>query len=149
MSDSITLKEKPLIPWQQLKNAYLSVSTYGDLSADISQRRQIKLALKERRNLCRHDWCRTLWPDIYSAKILAFLYDRIPKYSGLPAGKLRPSDDLESDLSWTHICEFDWDTGLCDDFQAAFDYDISDHLLGAQLYTLEDLVICLHQQAAS
>ncbi|MGF1538043.1 MAG: hypothetical protein ACFB4J_16385 [Elainellaceae cyanobacterium] len=146
MCNSIKFKEKPLISWQQLKNAYFSASTYRDLSADLSQRRRVKTSLRERRTLSRQVWCRKLWPEVYSTKILAFLYDRIPQYSGLSAGKLRPGDDLEQDLSWTQICEFDWDMALCDDFQAVFGYDISDSLIGAQFYTLEDLVRCLHQQ---
>ncbi len=145
MSDLIDFKEKPLIPWQQLKNAYFSISTYSDLSPDLSRRRQVKLSLKERRTLSRYDWCHNLWPETYTTKVLEFLYDRLPEYSGLPAGKLRPDDDLETDLSWTQICGFDWDVALCEDFQQTFGEDISDSLLGASPTTLEDLAICLHQ----
>ncbi|MGB3614605.1 MAG: hypothetical protein WBA10_12500 [Elainellaceae cyanobacterium] len=135
-----------MTPWQKLRNAYLNLSTYADLSPDLSCRQQVCQALKSRPLLNRHDWCHTLWSGAYSAKILAFVYDYLPQYSGLTAGTLRPDDHLEADLSWPHICGFDWDAELCDDFQKMFGYDISDHLIGAPLNTLEDLVICLHQQ---
>lgn len=141
-------KEKSLTPWQKLKNAYFNLSAYADLSPDLSRRRQVNRALESRPVINRHDWCHTLWPKTYSAKILAFVYEHLPQYSGLAAGALRPDDQLEADLSWTHICAFDWDADMCDDFQQVFGYDISDHLMGASLDTLEDLVICLHQQAS-
>lgn len=139
-------KETLSTPWHKLKNAYLSLSTYTDLGPDLSCRRQVRHTLKSRPVLSRHHWCHSLWPEVYSAKILAFLYDHLSDYSGLEAGRLRPADDLDGDLSWTRICSFDWDAALCDDFQQAFGYDISDALMGAQFATLEDLVICLHQQ---
>ena len=140
------LKETSLTPWQKLKNAYLSFSTYADLSPDLSRRRQVKLTLKSRPSLNRHRWCQDLWSGTYSPKILAFLYEQIPEYSGLDAGRLRPEDELEGDLSWTLICSFDWDSELCDDFQQVFGYDVSDEILAGQFDTLEDLVIALHQQ---
>ena len=87
---------------------------------------------------------------IYRAQLLlSFLFTKLPDYSGLKVGRLRPSDRLIEDLQLPLVCWFDWPNQLCADFYDVFQVDISEEFDESLLETLEDLVGFLHQRLRS
>jgi hypothetical protein len=81
--------------------------------------------------------------------VLAFVYTKLPDYSGLQVGRLRPHDRLIADLQLPLVCWFDWPHQLCDDFYESFQVDLSEEFDESILETVEDLVIFLHRKLES
>jgi len=84
-----------------------------------------------------------------SQRLLAFVYDKLPVYSGLQVSKIRPSDRLIEDLQLPLVCWFDWPNQLCCDFYETFQVDISEEFDESLLETVGDLVWYLNQQLES
>ena len=105
--------------WQSAINYLRSLRTYQDLSPDAGIRRQVNVQLSKRPSLSLEDWSQ-LFPKVLtnkaSQRLLAFVYERLPIYSGLQISKIRPSDRLIEDLQLPLVCWFDWPHQLCCDF---------------------------------
>jgi len=115
--------------WQSAINYLRSLRTYQDLSPDAGIRRQVNVQLSKRPSLSLEDWSQ-LFPKVLtnkaSQRLLAFVYERLPIYSGLQISKIRPSDRLIEDLQLPLVCWFDWPHQLCCDFYETFQVDISE-----------------------
>jgi len=138
--------------WQSAINYLRSLRTYGDLSPDAGIRRRVNVQLSQRPSLSLEDWSRQFPPVAHnqdSQRLLAFVYDKLPVYSGLQVSKLRPSDRLIEDLQLPLVCWFDWPNQLCCDFYETFQVDISEEFDESLLDTLGDLVWFLNQQLKS
>jgi hypothetical protein len=136
--------------WQKLRNVVRNVSTYSALSPDLRIRRRVNSWLGRRSPLSLDKWVAALresWG--ISRAVATFAYTHLEKYSGLQAARLRPSDRLDDDLYWTHICWFDWQLCLCDDFCQRFGIDISDRLDQLTPSTIADLLLFLDRQLHS
>ncbi len=128
--------------WQSVRNHLYSLLTYRDLSPDRAVRRQVNARLRNRPNLSFTAWA-ALFPTTGQhppTSLLAFVYTRLPEYSGLEVGRVRPSDRLIDDLKLPLVCWFDWPYKLCDDFYETFQVDISEEFDEALLSTVGDLV---------
>ena len=138
--------------WQSAINYFRSLRTYRDLSPDAGIRRQVNAQLRERSRLNLEEWSQ-LFPQALSSdltcRLLAFIYAKLPDYSGLDVGRLRPSDRLIPDLQLPLVCWFDWPYQLCDDFYETFQVDITEEFDESLLETVEDLVWFLNQRLQS
>jgi len=138
--------------WQSAINYLRNLRTYQDLSPDAGIRRRVNVQLSQRPALSLEDWSKQ-FPKVAnspgSQRLLAFVYDKLPVYSGLEVSKLRPSDRLIEDLQLPLVCWFDWPNQLCCDFYDTFQVDISEEFDESLLDTLGDLVWFLNQQLKS
>lgn len=138
--------------WQSALNYLRSLRTYRDLSPDAGIRRQVNAQLRHRRSLSLEEWSQ-LFPNSMSShlskQLLAFVYTKLPDYSGLQVGRLRPSDRLIQDLQLPLVCWFDWPFQLCDDFYETFQVDITEEFDESMLETVGDLVCYLYQRLQS
>ncbi|MEM6836334.1 MAG: hypothetical protein AAF609_05715 [Cyanobacteria bacterium P01_C01_bin.120] len=137
--------------WQFALNYFRSLRTYRDLSPDAGVRRRINAQLSNRSSLSVEEWSQ-LFPlerPIAARRLLAFVYSQLSTYSGLDAGKLRPSDRLIEDLQLPLICWYDWPNQLCCDFYETFQIDIGEEFDESLLETLKDLVLFLNQRLQS
>ncbi|MGD1928797.1 MAG: hypothetical protein ACFB12_07785 [Leptolyngbyaceae cyanobacterium] len=138
--------------WQSAINYLRSLRTYADLSPDAGIRHQVNGQLRNRQSLSLEDWSQLFAEAITGDRaqlLLSFLYTKLPDYSGLKVGRLRPSDRLIEDLQLPLVCWFDWPNQLCADFYDVFQVDISEEFDESLLETLEDLVGFLHQRLRS
>lgn len=132
--------------WQRIRQLWLAVWNYSTLSPSLRLRRQVNQYLVSRPAMTLDEWHDRFWqPRQVSRDVIAFVYDRLPIYSGLMIDRVIPSDRLESDLHMTLVCWFDWQIQLCDDFCAQFGVDISS-CLDQSFSTIEDLVMFLQGQ---
>ncbi|WP_204140987.1 hypothetical protein [Halomicronema sp. CCY15110] len=138
--------------WQSAINYFRSLRTYHDLSPDAGIRRRINVQLSRRPALPLEDWS-SLFPDMatgqVSKRLLAFIYEQLPVYSGLEISQIRPSDRLIEDLQLPLVCWFDWPHQLCCDFYETFQIDIFEEFDESLLETIGDLVCFLQQQLES
>lgn len=133
--------------WRKLKNVFLSLRTYSDMSPDLGLRRQIDQTLRSRSPRSFEEWYTCFWRRLGVSKdVAAFVYDQMEEYSGLPFSQVLPSDQLSSDLHLSLVCWFDWECTLCDDFCDRFGIDIHDCFDPYALSTVKDLVVFLNQQ---
>jgi hypothetical protein len=135
-----------------LKNLFLGLQTYADMSPDLGLRRQIVRAWQARPDRSLEVWYDLFGQSAASAlakEVAAFVYLQMAIYSGLPFAKVLPSDRLEADLHLSLVCWFDWQTTFCDDFASQFGVDISLYFDLDALNTVEDLVVFLDQQLAT
>lgn len=133
--------------WHKLKNLFLNINTYADLSPDLTIRWQVNRALNKRCALTRDEWFETLWKPLdVDRQVAAFVYTQFEQYSGLTFSRVLPHDRLEADLHWTLVCWFDWEETLGQDIVAQFGLDISDDLLGREWDTVADLVLFLNRR---
>jgi hypothetical protein len=138
--------------WQSAINYLRSLQTYRDLSPDANIRRRVNSRLRDRSFLPLEEWS-TLFKEMVSGnrsqQLLRFLYTKLPDYSGLQVGRLRPSDRLIKDLQLPLVCWFDWPNQLCDDFYETFQVDITEEFDESLLETVGDLVWYLNQRLQS
>lgn len=135
--------------WRRLRNAFHSVGTYRDLSPDLRSRRRVRRWLSERPLLSLEEQYDADWRPLgVQPAIVQFARRHLTQYSGLPFGKLRPTDRLEADLSWTAVCGFDWKLRLCEDFERCFQLRWHAYADAFDSVTLADL-LHLVQAAAS
>ena len=138
--------------WQSAINYLRNLRTYRDLSPDAGIRRSINVQLSSRPSLALDEWSK-LFPGLLnepvSHKLLAFVYDQLPIYSGLEISKIRPSDRLIEDLQLPLVWWFDWPHQLCGDFYKTFQVDISENFDESLLETIGDLVWFLNKQLKS
>ncbi|HHP7244332.1 MAG TPA: hypothetical protein ACFE0H_06565 [Elainellaceae cyanobacterium] len=133
--------------WRRLKNFFVSLKTYDDLSPDVRFRYQVSRRLDHRPELDLCEWFEAFWQPLgIEPAIAEFVYECFSKYSGLSFAKVTPSDRLEDDLCWYEVCWFDWELTLIDDFYDRFDRDLSDHFIPENLDTVEDFVRFLNDQ---
>ncbi|TVQ20256.1 MAG: hypothetical protein EA367_09035 [Leptolyngbya sp. DLM2.Bin15] len=133
--------------WQKFRNLVRNVSTYQALSPDLRIRRRVNSWLGDRSPLSQDKWAAVLresWG--ISRAVASFAYTHLEQYSGLQVARLRPSDRLDDDLQWAHVCWFDWQLCLCDDFCRRFGVDISDRLDQLTPSTVADLLVFLEKQ---
>lgn len=138
--------------WQSAINYFRNLRTYQDLSPDTGIRRQINAQLSRRPALSLAEWS-ALFQRVVdteaAGRLLAFVYDKLPTYSGLQVSKIRPSDRLIEDLQLPLVCWFDWPNQLCCDFYETFQVDISEEFDESLLETIGDLVWFLNKQLES
>lgn len=138
--------------WQSAINYFRSLRTYRDLSPDTGIRRQINVQLSKRPSLPLEEWSelfvRVADTDT-THRLLAFVYDKLPVYSGLQVDKVRPGDRLIQDLQLPLVCWFDWPSQLCHDFYETFQVDIFEEFDESLLETVGDLVWFLNKQLQS
>jgi hypothetical protein len=133
--------------WRRLKNLWLSLTTYADLSPDLALRRQVNLALQHRPAYSLDDWYERFWqPQHISRPVVEFVYRQLPQYSGLQMEKVVPGDRLCDDLHLPLICWLDWELCLCDDFAQQLGIEVNDYLDSEQLVTVADLMGWLNQK---
>ena len=127
--------------WRRTQNLFHSLVTHGVLSPDILLRCQVNRKLRHRLELAQEEWFETFWKqESISPALSEFVYDHLPRYSGLHVARLKPSDRLEADLCWTQVCWFDWEMDLYDDFLRCFGKDISEEFDFGTVKTLADLM---------
>jgi hypothetical protein len=132
--------------WQRLNNTVISLQSYSTLSPNVSARRRVNRALRDRPTLTSDEWARICHSNGTAKTVGLFVYTHLQRYSGLEFGKVRLSDRLDEDLQWTEICWFDWDLTLCDDFEQSFGVDISEYCDQLALPTVGELVAFLQSQ---
>jgi hypothetical protein len=139
----------------QLNNWLSSVSTYSDMSPDVTIRRQVnqQLTALARRSMGFSHWCQLFCSNPRSdtaraRRVLAFVYEHFADYTGLDFSRVRPSDRLIADLQFPLVCWFDWSLTFCEDFYQAFDVDLSDRFDEADFETMGDLVSYLLTEVA-
>ncbi|MBD1936806.1 hypothetical protein [Microcoleus sp. FACHB-68] len=133
--------------WRKLKNFFISVSTYTDLSPDVQLRQQVNTALRHRPALTLDEWFEFYWQTYGVSKpVVAFVYTHLEKYSGVKMSRVQPKDHLERDLQITLVCCFDWHLTLYDDFFSCFGVDISEEFEIYNLTTIEEFVKFLNAQ---
>lgn len=131
--------------WHRLKNFFLSLRTYNTLSPDLGMRQQVNQQLQHRPELAFKEWFERFYRSQGIDDLIAtFAYTHLGRYSGLPIGRILPSDRLEEDLHWTKICWFDWETALCNDFWQAFGVDLSPWLYECHAHTVGELIDLLN-----
>lgn len=140
--------------WQLFKQFVGNLQSYPYLSPDLTVRRQVEQQLRSRPCLDLSAWRSQYWqrPILPAAPppspaLIEFVYRQLATYSGLPMGRVRPSDRLQEDLCFAQVCWFDWGLTLCDEFEQSFGIDITDSFDETQLSTLADLVSYLQQAA--
>ena len=140
--------------WQKANNYIRSIETYGDMSPDLSVRRQVNQSLRQRRNpLSTEAWCEECHRVTQSQpSTLLFIYHSLEAYSGLEFNRVRPHDRLVDDLQFPMVCWFDWSANFCDDVVTHFQIDISDCFDETRFDTVGDLIMfldaCLASQSA-
>ncbi|NDJ17264.1 hypothetical protein [Myxacorys almedinensis] len=133
--------------WRKLKNFFLSLRTYSDMSPDVGLRRRINQTLRSRSSRSFEEWYHSFWKRLDVSKdVAAFVYDQMEEYSGLQFSRVLPSDRLSTDLHLSMVCWFDWECTLCDDFCDRFSVDIHGCFDPYALSTIKDLVVFLNQQ---
>lgn len=136
--------------WQKLKNFFLSLRTYSDMSPDVGLRRRINQTLQSRTSRNFEEWYNSFWKRLnVSKEVAAFVYQHMNEYSGLQFSNVLPSDRLTDELQLSLVCWFDWECTLCDDFRDRFGVEIHGCFDSYALPTVKDLVIFLNQQVAS
>jgi hypothetical protein len=136
--------------WQKLKNFFLSLRTYSDMSPDVGLRRHINQTLQSRTSRNFEEWYNSFWKRLnVSKEVAAFVYQHMNEYSGLQFSHVLPSDRLAEELQLSLVCWFDWECTLCDDFRDRFGVDIHGCFDPYALPTVKDLVIFLNQQVAA
>lgn len=130
--------------WRRTQNLFHSVVAHGVLSPDIVLRYQVNRKLRHRLSMEANEWFEAFWQqESISHDLVTFIYQNIPRYSGLNVARLKPGDRLEADLCWTQVCWFDWEMDLYDDFLEQFGQDISEQFEFGQVGTLQDFIHCL------
>jgi hypothetical protein len=133
--------------WRRLKNQFISLKAYAEVSPDLGQRRRVNQALRSRPHRSFDESYRAFWqPLSISREIATFVYQSMERYSGLQFANVLPKDRLTEDLKLPLVCWFDWECVLCEDFSDRFGVEIYDRFDVEQLATVEDLVIFLNQQ---
>lgn len=136
--------------WYWLKNFFYSLRTYPVISPDLRVRQQVNRSLCRRPEMKPREWFESFYqPQGVAYRIVKFAYTRLGHYSGLGFGRVLPTDRLQEDLHWYHVCWFDWEMSLCDDFYREFGVDLSldlEQLHGADVTTVGDLVKFLNQK---
>ncbi|MGF1460853.1 MAG: hypothetical protein ACFBSG_17725 [Leptolyngbyaceae cyanobacterium] len=138
--------------WQSALNYLQSLRTYRDLGPDTKIRRRINLQLNGRSSLSLEEWSKLFVSETEqppAESLLAFIYEKLPAYSGLKVSQLRPSDRLIEDLQLPLVCWFDWPTQLCIDFYETFQVDISEEFDESMLETIGELVFFLNERIIS
>jgi len=136
--------------WRHLKNLFASVTTYGDLSPDLSLRRQINRRLSQRPQLSADEWYRCCGYALgISRQMTDFVYTYLSDYSGLEFAGVRPGDRLQEDLHLPLVCWFDWEVCLCEDIRLLFGVDLSDRFNPDAFETVQDLLLFLETQVLS
>lgn len=136
--------------WRRLKNFVFSFRTYGELSPDVRVRRRVGRFLRDRPVLSADEWFEVFWqPRNISKSVADFVYTHMQSYSGLDFARVRPTDQLDKDLSLTLVCWFDWELSLCEDFLNCFGVNLCDRFDAHTLNTVEDLVVFLNRQLLS
>lgn len=127
--------------WRRVNNLVNSLLTYQTLSPDVRLRHHVNEWLHERPGLSCDQWFETFWKANNILQTTAeFVYYTVASYSGLHFAYVVPSDRLEENLYWTHICWFDWELTLFDDVKAQFNIDISDRFHYSSISTVSDLM---------
>lgn len=138
--------------WQSVINYLKTLRAYRDLSPDVGIRHRVNACLEERPSLSLEDWSRLFKKSEThppSSQLLSFIYAKLPDYSGLDVGRLRPEDRLIEDLKIPLVCWFDWPNQLCDDFYETFQVDIAEEFDESLLETVAELVWFLNQRLQS
>jgi hypothetical protein len=138
--------------WQSVINYLHSVWTYRDLSPDKGIRLQVNVQLRHRPRLSLEAWSHLFalgTNQALNSSLLTFIYQKLPDYSGLDVGRIRPSDRLIDDLQLPLVCWFDWPNELCADFYDTFQIDISEEFDESEQETIGDLVHFLYQRLQS
>lgn len=140
--------------WRPFRNLVNNLQTYRFLSPDLAVRRQVNQQLRSRPCLTPEQWLAQYWTppvatETFSLALIRFTYECLTDYSGLTVGRFHPTDRLLEDLQFPLVCWFDWGLNLCEDFQQAFNIDITDSFDETSLVTVADLVVYLHQQLQS
>jgi hypothetical protein len=136
--------------WRSLKNFWLSLWTYSELSPDLRLRRRVKRRLNDRPLLNRGEWYERYWQGLgVSRQVSDFVYTRFQDYSGLDWGRIQPSDRLVDDLRFPLVCWFDWQTALQEDFLAQFDVELDPMIDPNTFATVEALMMFLNHRLLS
>ncbi len=132
-----------------LSNWFSSVSTYAEMSPDLTIRKQVNQQMQGRtqRVLGAVAWGKLFCRSDRAYPLLSFIYQRFGLYSGLEFGRVRPGDRLNDDLHFPLVCWFDWTTTFCEDFFQRFGVDLSDRFDEATFDTIDELIDFLIEQA--
>ncbi len=132
-----------------LNNWLSSVSTYSDMSPDLTVRKQVNQWMKRRtrQRLSPGEWCQLFCRQERARPVLAFVYQTFAQYSGIEFGRVRPDDRLNRDLHFPLVCWFDWSLTFCEDFFQRFGLDLSDRFDESAFETIGELVNFLVEQA--
>ncbi len=132
-----------------LSNWFSSVSTYAEMSPDLTIRKQVnqQMQRRTRRVLGAVEWGKLFCRSDRAYPLLSFVYQYFGLYSGLEFGRVRPGDRLNDDLHFPLVCWFDWTTTFCEDFFQRFGVDLSDRFDEATFDTIDDLINFLIEQA--
>lgn len=127
--------------WHRLKHIVYDLRAYPYISPDLKLRRRVFQFLRQRPVLSLAEWySKHGKPQNLSFAIIRFAYKYLGRYAGIEFGRILPSDRLEEDLCWTHICWFDWSLSLCDDFHKEFGIDLSTELPNIPTTTMSALL---------
>ncbi len=132
-----------------LCNWFSSVSTYAEMSPDLTIRKQVNQQMqgRTRRVLRAMEWGQLFCRTERAYPLLSFVYQRFGLYSGLEFGRVRPGDRLNDDLHFPLVCWFDWATTFCEDFFQRFGVDLSDRFDETAFETIDELIEFLIEQA--
>ncbi len=105
-----------------VKNGWIALKTYSDMSPDLNLRRQINQKLLSRPEYSSHEWHQRFWAPIgVRSEVVEFVYHVLEECSGLTIGRLLPSDRMVADLQLSLVCWFDWEIICMELFWQRFD----------------------------
>lgn len=135
--------------WRRLKNFFVSISTYADLSPDLQTRQQVRRFLQQRSALTTDEWFEAHWRSLnVSPSVAAFVLKQMSAQTGLDFSRVQPSDRLGADLQLPLICWFNWEVSFSEEFYRWFGVDLSDRFNSDSFETVQDLVLFLELQLA-
>jgi hypothetical protein len=85
---------------------------------------EVRARLSGRPELVFEDWVGLLSPlPANSTEVARFLYEKLPLFFGIEAGRTRPHDRLKEELMLDRIGWSDWDFDYLEEFKARFGVD--------------------------
>lgn len=113
-----------MLNWRshEVKNRWMALRAYSDMSPDLTLRRQINRMLCQRPAHSMDEWYQRFWRPLgIRPDVVKFVYDALTQCSGLDVGRLLPSDRMVADLQLSLICWFDWELAYMEAFWQRFD----------------------------
>jgi hypothetical protein len=106
----------------EVKNGWMALKAYPDMSPDLNLRRQVNRKLLTRPAYSVHEWYQRFWKPVgVRSDVVEFVYHILTECSGLVVGRLLPSDRMVNDLQLPLICWFDWEINCMELFWQRFE----------------------------
>ncbi len=131
----------------QLKNRWMALSSYSDMSPDAGIRQRVNDCHSDRPLYNSVEWHQRFWYPLGVQRSLAeFVYELLAECSGLDVGQLLPSDRLIEDLQLPLVCWFDWELVWTEQFTMQFGLETIWILDIREFETLQEFVLYLNNQ---